>query len=168
MKLKTLLFSTVIACAATVSASAFDGTFYLVRHAEKQDDGTRNPSLTEAGAARADAIAQKLADTKLNTVYSTDYKRTIETATPTAKQHALEVTKYDPRKLKGFAAELKGMDGTHLIVGHSNTTPYLASLLIEEKLPMLTEKQYDRVYIVRIDDNGKATLEMDYTEPRTK
>ncbi|UTW58485.1 histidine phosphatase family protein [Kordiimonas sp. SCSIO 12603] len=166
MKLKTLCLSVAVTFAATMSAAAFDSTFYLVRHAEKQAD--HNPPLTEAGVKRAKAIAEKLKGKKLNAVYSTDYTRTLQTAEPTAKQHKLDITKYDPRKLKDFAVELKNLEGTYLVVGHSNTTPYLASLLIGEKLPMLNEKQYDRVYIVHIDNDGKASLSMDYTEPRTE
>ncbi len=168
MKHSIIILAAVLSAILSFSAQAFDSVYYLVRHAEKQDDGTRNPSLTNEGLERAKAIADTVKGVKLDAVYSTNYKRTLETAGPSATQHHMDVSKYDPRKLKEFAEELKHKDGNYLIVGHSNTTPVLASFLSGEKLPMLTEKQYDRVYVVTINSKGEAQLTMQYTEPRTK
>ena len=149
------------------TATFADTTIFLTRHAEKQDDGTRNPPLSEAGTARAQTLADRLAGVGLKMVYSTDYKRTQETAAPTAAKAGLTVTSYDPRALKEFAASLKGADGPILVVGHSNTTPYLASLLSGKEFPMLEEHQYDHLYKVVLKDGGIAQATISYIKPRS-
>jgi len=59
-----------------------DGTFYLLRHAEKQKDGTKNPHLSERGQLRAAYLAQQLSSANITKIYSTNYHRTRETVTP--------------------------------------------------------------------------------------
>lgn len=148
---------------------AFDATFYLVRHAEKQLDGTRDPELTTEGVKRAETIATMLAGVKFDGIYSTDFKRTQATARPTATSANLPVLSYDPRpgKLETFAQELKEKDGVFLIVGHSNTTPVVAGLLADQKLAELHEHQYDHIYVVTVSDRTGPNLTMLYSQPRT-
>ena len=74
---------------AAGSDSAGVTTFLLVRHAEKETGD--NPSLTTAGAARAEELARVAADLGIDAIYSTRYKRTRETAGPTAKATGIEV-----------------------------------------------------------------------------
>jgi len=80
--------------------------FYLVRHAEKVLD-QRDPDLTPAGYKRADDLAARLASVPLSAIYSSDYKRTRQTAAPVATAQDVTITLYDPRDLAGFAAALK-------------------------------------------------------------
>ncbi|MEX0299353.1 MAG: phosphoglycerate mutase family protein, partial [Kordiimonas sp.] len=142
---------------------------YLVRHAKKQSDGTRDPALTKEGKARAKIIPDFLKAVKFDPIYSTDYKRTKATAAPTANQAALDVTIYDPRgeHLTAFIEKLKESNGTYLVVGHSNTTAVVAGALSDQSLPDLHEHQYDRIYVVTRTTDGKTTLAINYTEPRT-
>ncbi|MBL4671387.1 MAG: hypothetical protein JKX81_03935 [Arenicella sp.] len=49
-----------------MSLANADGTFYLVRHAEKQDDGTKDPHLTEQGQKRTEYLAQQLLPDVIN------------------------------------------------------------------------------------------------------
>ena len=58
---------------------------YLVRHAEKADDGTTDPPLTVAGQIRVQTLKAILADASLTHVHSTDVERTRETARPIAE-----------------------------------------------------------------------------------
>lgn len=163
---KLLLAAIVGAFLLTASAAA-DSVIYLFRHAEKQSDGTRDPSLTEAGVVRASTLADHLKSAALVTVYSTDYKRTQETAAPVATAKQLTVQSYDPRKLGEFAEQLKKEAGPILVVGHSNTTPHLVSLLSGEKHGALEDYQYDHLYMVTLTDGGKASVSITYIEPRT-
>lgn len=133
-------------------------TIYLVRHAEKAKDGTRDPDLTDEGRARAERIANMLKDEKLAAVYSSDYKRTRNTAAPTAKMQGKEITIYNARDLKGLKEELlkKYKKGQKvLVVGHSNTTPFLANLLTKEgKYEQIDESDYDNFYKIEMLHNG--------------
>ena len=58
---------------------------YLVRHAERADDHPTDPTLSPEGEARATELARLLADAPLTRVFSTDLRRTMSTAAPTAR-----------------------------------------------------------------------------------
>ena len=146
---------------------ADEATLYLVRHAEKVEDS--DPGLTEQGQARALALAALMKDKGIIKVFSTDYKRTRQTAAPTAAQSDLDISFYNPRAFQEFAAALKAefleRRQSMLVVGHSNTTPYLATLLTGQEFPMLRENQYDHLYAVTVDENGNLTASISYFNP---
>lgn len=126
---------------------------YLVRHAEKttsKDD----PALTDAGEARAEVLANLLADKQLTHIHSSDTKRTRDTAAPLAERLGLDVELYDPSDLPAMAAKLKATPGRHLVVGHSNTTPQLTELLGGDGGTEIVEAtEYDRLYWVTTSPN---------------
>ena len=130
---------------------------FLVRHAEKTDDG-RDPELSLVGQMRSLELAKVLRDAGISRIYSTDYKRTRDTAAPIAKLLGLEVEIYDPRDLQSFARTLEQNGQRQLVVGHSNTTPELTALLGGEAGTEIDEPgEYDRLYVVTIDGNGDAS-----------
>jgi len=134
-----------------------DGTFYLLRHAEKQADGTKDPHLTERGERRATFLAQQLSLANITKIYSTDYHRTKETVQPLSELLGVSVELYNPRELQEFADSLKKESGQIVIVGHSNTTPMLTTLLSDAVVDDIDESEYENMYqIVLID--GKARL----------
>jgi 2,3-bisphosphoglycerate-dependent phosphoglycerate mutase len=135
--------------ACTTAAPQPDQTIYLVRHAEKQTGD--DPSLTPDGAARADLLVKILSAAGINRIYSTDYARTRETATPLAKAIEVPVELYDASDLDSFAAMLTSGPGTVLVVGHSNTTPLLVERLGGNPGTDIDESaEYDRLYVLRI------------------
>lgn len=137
------------ACGAPASNPEPDATYYLVRHAEKTKD-KNDPALTEAGAKRAQDLALRLKGVPLTTIYSSDYKRTRDTAAPIAAAMNLELILYDPRDLENFSKDLLMETGHILVVGHSNTTPQLSALLGGESgEPIVEATEYDRLYILR-------------------
>lgn len=144
-------------------AVADEAAVYLVRHAEKQSG--EDPGLTPKGQARAQALATLMAGVDIAKIYSTDYKRTRDTAAPTANAKGLDVELYDPRAFRDYATALKqeflDQKKSILVVGHSNTTPYLATLLTGEQHPMLSDDQYDHIYVIRASEDGslRATIE---------
>ncbi|MBU2605582.1 MAG: histidine phosphatase family protein [Alphaproteobacteria bacterium] len=154
----------LLTLAACSSHSPPERTIYLVRHAEKQagDD----PSLTSNGALRAALLAKTLRDAGIVRIYSTDYARTRETAAPIAKTISVPVTLYDPSDLPAFADQLKAESGITLVVGHSNTTPALVELLGGEPGTDINEPaEYDRLYVVRMQDDGIDTELRRYGAP---
>jgi phosphohistidine phosphatase SixA len=131
---------------------------FLIRHFEKEStDGmakqNKDPELTTQGQARAQLLASFLADKNVTTVFSTNYKRTIQTATPTVQQNGLSVTFYNPLELAGFALQLQAMStkgkGNILVVGHSNTTPQLLKLLGGPDKP-LSENDYGDLFYLTL------------------
>ena len=123
---------------------------YLVRHAEKADDGTDDPPLALAGQIRVRMLQQLLSDAGLTHVYTTDLKRTRDTVRPFAEALGGDAIIYDPRQLGVLAATILGTPGTHLVSGHSNTTPLLVAALGGDPFGPIDELEYDRLYIVVI------------------
>ncbi len=136
-------------------------TFVLVRHAEKAADDPRDPGLTDAGKARAARLAASLADAPLRAVYATAYRRTRDTAGPSAAAHGLEVAVYDAREpAADFAARLRAAhrSGTVLVVGHSNTVPAIAAALCACPVAPMREDEFDRRIEIRLGPEGPASL----------
>jgi broad specificity phosphatase PhoE len=144
-------------------------TIILVRHAERSEEGD-DPSLTEAGQQRAIALTERLSDIQLAAVYSTPFSRTRETALPTAESQGLDVQMYDVRSLaelevfvNQLANDYRGQ--TVLVVGHSNTTPFLIRMLeggtVDETVAIIDEDDYDNIYTVVVTDIGQVAINED-------
>ena len=142
-----------------VPAFSADYTLYLVRHAEKQTD-SNDPSLTYCGQQRALQLASILSKTPIEQVYSTSYKRTMQTANPTAKKHNTSIKFYSPSDLEQFSTLLKHYQKNALVVGHSNTTPQLASLLSGKEIAPLTEKDYQMLYQIQFINEEVVLTEL--------
>jgi phosphohistidine phosphatase SixA len=129
---------------------------YLTRHAEKLDTGS-DPSLSEAGQLRAMNIATMLQKAQINGIYSTSYNRTLETATPLSELISVGVQTYNPSALSDFSVSLKTLIGNTLVVGHSNTTPELVTLLGGDAGTTIDESEYDRLYQLIFNQDGSVT-----------
>ncbi|HVI58351.1 MAG TPA: histidine phosphatase family protein [Luteimonas sp.] len=151
------------ACASTpVPTAAPVLAFVVVRHAEKATDDARDPSLSEAGKARAEALAGLLRDRDVVAAYATGFRRTRDTAAPTAVAHAVTITPYDAAgPAEAFAARLRRehASGTVLVVGHSNTVPGIVSALCACEVAPIDESDYGNLYEVRIGADGVARLD---------
>ncbi|QNP40118.1 phosphoglycerate mutase family protein [Lysobacter solisilvae (ex Woo and Kim 2020)] len=156
-----LLLATLLGGCATAPAATQRVSFVVVRHAEKADDGSKDPPLSAAGQARATALAASLRDAPLRAAYATGYRRTQATAAPAAQAHALAVTTYDAsRPASEFAVQLRHdhRDGTVLVVGHSNTAPAIAAALCACEVAPMGDGEFDRRLTITIDARGAATL----------
>lgn len=139
---------------------------FLVRHAEKAEDGTDDPPLAVAGQIRVRILGALLADAGLTHVHTTDWKRTRETARPIAEAAGLEYALYDPGAPDEVAEAIKATPGTHLVVGHSNTTPQLVSALGGDPSSPIDELEYDRLYVVTVlPDQAPLTTLLRFGEP---
>ncbi|MBT4472911.1 MAG: histidine phosphatase family protein [Bacteroidetes bacterium] len=139
-----------------VSEKENTSVYYFIRHAEKDrsDSTNKNPSLTLQGLERANKWALFFKDKNIAAVYSTNYKRTQQTALPIAKEQNLEIISYTAKELisEKFIADNKGKN--IVIVGHSNTTPELVnSLLGEKKYEDIADRENNNVFIVTLNKN---------------
>ena len=159
------LGSSTLANAASAAAAGPENTradatltqVFLVRHAERAEDGTRDPPISVAGQARAEELAELLTDARIEHLHTTDYLRTRQTLAPLAAMSGLPPRGYDPRDLQGFAAALRNTPGRHLVVGHSDTTPALFEALTGHTTPPIEALEYDRLYLVTMAPNSPAT-----------
>ncbi|MBB1270375.1 histidine phosphatase family protein [Shewanella sp. SR44-3] len=168
LSMTALLISSLLIVASANSAPKIEAqvsevahtselVIFIVRHGEKAKGD--NPSLTQQGQQRAQLLATMLASNKLDGIYSTDYNRTQETAAPTALAQQQAVQSYDPSQLKQFSDSLKVKTGRFLVVGHSNTTTALVSLLGGEPQGDIDDSsEFNRLYILTITPakNGAA------------
>ncbi len=152
----TLLIENMVADTATY--------FFVVRHAEKGSGS--NPSLTVEGQARANELSRILANINLNAVFSTDYKRTKETAEPTASAQNVTVETYFTNKKLIRTVLENELYQKVLVVGHSNTTPDLVNQLIGQDIyANLGEDEFDNLFMVAYyNENRSEVFLMKYGE----
>ncbi len=127
-------------------------TIYLVRHAEKENDST-DPDLNQKGRDRADRLSRLMQVNNVQYIYSSDYKRTRQTAAPLARSIPLDITIYDPRHHDDLVEQLKKHSSeTSLVIGHSNSIPTLANLLVQQDLyTSLNHEEYNKIYVITCD-----------------
>lgn len=152
------------ACQSAAPPAAPSLHVVLVRHAEKEADGTEDPALTDAGRQRAADLAARLVPERVVAVYSTDFRRTQETARPIAEAAGVAVTTepigdagieaFTARMAERVRSHLAVDGGTVVVVGHSNTIPNLAAALSGEPVAPMPETEYDRVIAVVLDSAG--------------
>jgi len=138
-----------------VEAQAQKKTIILVRHAEKDVSKSAdpvNPPLTDAGRERARRLVTVIKLYKPGAVYSSDYIRTVDTATPVANWRKKQIEMYDTKKLPDLVAKiLASKTKRFIVVGHNSTTPALANLFIkEDKYKTLPESDYTKIWIIKI------------------
>ncbi|HLO79934.1 MAG TPA: histidine phosphatase family protein [Chitinophagaceae bacterium] len=163
-KLILLLFIVL----ASVSVSlAQKTTVYFVRHAEKNmiDPSSKDPELSGDGVKRTQDLVKFLRKEKIAAVFSTNYKRTIQTADPVAKKANKEVIIYDAGKIAELVhkvtTEYKGK--TVLIVGHSNTVlPMVKAFGGSTNLIEIKDYEYNYLFRVVIDGDKVVTTQYTY------
>ncbi|GAA0877823.1 phosphoglycerate mutase family protein [Algoriphagus jejuensis] len=140
-------------------------TIYIVRHAEKQLEGS-DPELLYVGGVRAKKLSQILENQGIEHVFSTDYKRTRLTVEPTATAAGVEIQSYDPRNHDPLVEQLRSLEGNILVVGHSNTVSQLANYFVGEgeKFADLTDLEYDYIYIVTLAPNSSSVIRKVYKD----
>ena len=132
-------------------------TIYLIRHSEKDTlyENQLDPPLTTCGIERSKYLGSFFGDINIKNVYSTNYLRTIKTATPTALSKKVGIQYYDSNNLRLFSEQLLNLKQNSLVVGHSNTTPILAGLLTGKDMNPFDENIYNRIYKVIVSQNNK-------------
>lgn len=153
--LTTLLKVLLLMITMTTSANAADTsyTLYFSRHAEKVD-AKEDPILTQAGHRRAAILATMLQHAGIERVYTTDYQRTRQTASPAGKLLNLSVETYVAGEPQKLVDNLLKQQQNALIIGHSNTVPDLV-VKAGGEAPALTEEDFGDLFQLVIS-NGKV------------
>jgi broad specificity phosphatase PhoE len=135
---------------AFLSTATAQSTIFIVRHAEKAD-ATKDPDLSEAGRARAEALAKTLRDANITAIYATEFKRTQQTATPLAKALSIMITTLPAKDNAALIAKLRASTGNALVVGHGDTIPDLIKALGISDPINIAENDYDNLVAVVLD-----------------
>lgn len=153
--MKLTLFLAAAALLATAVAASAQNAVFVVRHAERADAVTggqtmmaTDPDLSDVGKARAESLAAALKDAGIKAIYTTEYKRTRQTAEPLAKTLGIEVTVVPARDMAGLIEKVKAATANVLVIGHSNTVGEVIARLGVTDPVKLTDDDYDNLFVV--------------------
>ena len=129
----------------------------LVRHAERADGGTPPPGMTgpadpllsAAGETRAQKLAAMLAESGVTAIYTTEFRRTQNTAKPLAAKLGVTAQTVPADDVTGLVGKIKGAKPTDIvfIVGHSNTVPDVIKQLGGPGVK-IGDNEYDNLFIL--------------------
>src|SRR5207248_7544062 len=119
----------VVLVFVSVSTASAQPVVVIVRHAEKAANGGNDPDLSSAGHARADALARILKDSGITAIFSTEFKRTQETAAPTATSTHVTPTVVAAKDTSALIGKLHQLSGNALVVAHGDTIPNIVNAL---------------------------------------
>lgn len=151
-------------CALIVPMVAEAQMVIVVRHAERADGGagtaaamtgSNDPELSEAGKARAQKLAAMLGESGIVAIYTTEYRRTRDTAAPLAEKIGVKPEVVPSREAAALVSKIKAhSSGAVLVVGHSNTVPQVIKALGGSAVTV-ADDDYDSVFFVAA--NGTTT-----------
>ena len=124
----------------------------IVRHAEKASTGGKDPDLSVQGQKRADALAHILKDSQITSVFVTEFKRTQETAAPTARAAHVSPTVIPANDMGSLVEKLRALNGNALVAGHSNTIPDLLKALGIGTPVSIPDDDYTEIFAVFVGD----------------
>ena len=125
---------------------------YLIRHAEKDrsDPLNKNPHLNEKGIERSLLWNGYFENKEVNSIYSTNYNRTIETVLPVSLAKGIKPTIYSASNINYESFLKKEKGNTVIVVGHSNTIPGFVNKLIEDDYyKQINDTVNSNLYIVK-------------------
>jgi broad specificity phosphatase PhoE len=152
------ILAVIVAVLMSATAAA-QQTVIFVRHAERADGGAgapnamsgapADPSLSDMGVARAARLATMLADAGVKGIFTSEFKRTQETAKPLASKLGLAIEAVPSKDAAGLAAKIKAAHArnTVLVIGHSNTIPDLIRAFGGPAIK-IGDDEYSGIYIL--------------------
>ncbi len=151
--------------ALSSASAAGDRIIFIVRHAERADDGAAggrsmsdDPPLSAAGQARAERLAKMLGSANVTHVFATTFQRTQQTAAPLAKQQHLEVDTTTSKTADALVGRLRKTEGRSLVVGHSNTIREILQKLGVAETVDIGEQDFDNFFVVILQPSGPPTF----------
>lgn len=143
-------------------------TIFIVRHAEATGTDV-NATLTPAGEQRAQCLARTLADAGIRQIFVSEAKRTQQTAAPLATQLKINPSTVAANDVSSLVRNLLyGTAGNVLVVGHSNTVPVIIQRLQAGNVPAITEKEFDRMFVVTVmEGSGTPVASLRYCPDST-
>jgi len=136
----------------SVSIASAQPVVVIVRHGEKATDGGSDPDLSSAGRARANALARILKDSGITAIFTTEFKRTQETAAPTATSAHVTPTVIAAKDTAALGAKLHQLNGNALVVGHGDSIPNLIKALGSNTPIHIPDDDYSELLIVTLGD----------------
>ena len=156
-----LIFGAVIVFGYFTTFNRPITTVILVRHAEKKiEPSNPDPDLAPEGETRAKEIARILGNAGINTIFATQFKRTQQTVKPLSDRIGVTPTIINASETNNLVQQIQTTQRgkTVFISGHNNTVPAVVSALSGDTYGVISESEYDNLYIVTIYRFGKAKV----------
>lgn len=128
----------------------------LTRHAERADGvatmtttsgAPADPQLSAAGDARAQKLATMLADANITAMFTTEFRRTKDTAAPLAAKLKLTPEVVAAAQTAAMIDRITAhVNDTVFVVGHSNTVPAIIKALGGPDVT-IGDNEYDNLFI---------------------
>lgn len=166
MRITTVLL--VISVFSSLQSCSTGHRIYFVRHAEKAAQPPRDPDLTEVGKQRAESLARLLSSRDIASIYSTDTRRTRQTAEPLSREKSIPVQLYSNDTTQRFLYHLLDREESALVVGHSNTViSMLKELGLKPSITEIPDNDYDNLFtVIQRNRNGRAGYRLQLKERR--
>jgi len=165
----TLATAVVPSLAAAQSGPSF---VILVRHAEKAATPADDPPLSDAGRLRAAALADALADTRIDAILTTPFARTRDTAAPVAAARGIKPIDVPDQPdieadIAAAAAAVRASKPGEavLVVGHSNTIPAIIGALGGPNMPALCDTEYSNLFVLSLTAGGARLVRGHFGAP---
>src|SRR5213078_2853367 len=136
----------------SVSTASAQPVVVIVRHAEKAANGGTDPDLSSPGRARAEALARILKDSGITAIFTSEFKRTRETAAPTATSAHVTPTVVAAKDTAALVTKLHQLNGNALVVGHGDTIPNIVKALGINSPINIPDEDYSELFIVTLGD----------------
>ena len=124
----------------------------IVRHAEKAATGGKDPDLSSAGRVRADALAGMLKDAGITTIFTSEFKRTQETAAPLAKVSGVTPTIVPAKDVPALISKLHELKANALVVAHGDTIPDIVKALGIDLPIQIPDADYSELFVVTLSE----------------
>ena len=149
----------LVALLASAPPALAQEAIYVVRHAERADQSA-DSALSAEGVGRSNRLRDVLRDAGVTRIVTSELRRTIDTAAPLAAASHLTPQQVPAADIPALVATLNALGARVrvLVVGHSNTVPALLRALHVEAAVTIADTDYDNLFIVIPQKEGRAVL----------
>ena len=140
--------------ASTAGARDESQVVVLVRHGEKAEAPKGDVALSEAGRRRADALASTLDEAQVDTIVTTERRRSRETAAPVVVPTSHDTAAH----ARAVAAAVRHGGRVVLVVGHSDTVPAIIDALGGPTVAAICDGQYALLFTLWTEPGKPSRL----------
>lgn len=163
LALPVLVFAALLLAAIWIFDARATTVVVVVRHAEVENIADGDPALSVDGRERAARLARMLSQAQpvrgVDAIFSSEFRRTQQTATPLSETLALPINVVPAATWDSLPRKItREHRGEYVLVsGSSNTIPALIEALSGEKIA-IREDEYDAMFIVFVPQFSKPKV----------
>jgi phosphohistidine phosphatase SixA len=161
--LPVLVFFALLAAAIWVFDARATTVVVVIRHAEVDNLAEGDPSLSVDGRERAATLAKRLSQAQpvrgIDAIFSSEFRRTQQTATPLSETLALPINVVPAATWSSLPRKItREHRGEYVLVcGSANTIPGLVEALTGEQV-QVREDEYDAMFVVFVPQFSKPKV----------